>query len=110
MATDSRTTNPLPYSYKTAESPTALRCLFFHETFGILIRLFVSLQAKKQKKGIMRVGDNVLISPDVTHKSDWQIATVIEVEENPFVGTVISAKTEDGEIFFDKAYLFKPAS
>jgi len=47
------------------------------------------LQAKKQKKGIMRVGDNVLISPDVTHKSDWQIAS---------------------EIFFDKAYLFKPAS
>ena len=74
------------------------------------IRLFVSLQAKKQKKGIMRVGDNVLISPDVTHKSDWQIATVIEVEENPFVGTVISARTEDGEIFFDKAYLFKPAN
>ena len=56
-----------------------------------------------------RVGDTVLISPEVTHKSDWTSGTVIDVEANPFVGTVISAKTADGEIYFEKAYLFKPA-
>ena len=56
-----------------------------------------------------RLGDNVLISPEVTHKSDWTSGTVIDVEANPFVGTVISAKTADGEIYFEKAYLFKPA-
>ena len=56
-----------------------------------------------------KTGDNVLISPEVTHKSDWTEGTVIDVEQNPFVGTVISAKTATGEIYFDKAYQFKPA-
>ncbi len=55
----------------------------------------------------MKVGDNVLISPQVTHKSDWIEGTVIDVENNSFVGTVISAETMEGEIFFDKEYLFK---
>ena len=55
-----------------------------------------------------RLGDNVMISPEVTHKSDWTQGTVIDVEQNPFVGTVISAKTSNGEIYFDKAYQFKP--
>ena len=57
----------------------------------------------------MKTGDNVLISPEVTHKSDWTQGTVIEVETNPFVGTVISAETPSGEIYFDKEYQFKPA-
>ncbi|MBQ7735648.1 MAG: transcriptional regulator [Bacteroidales bacterium] len=57
----------------------------------------------------MKTGDNVLISPEVTHKSEWTPGTVIDVEQNPFVGTVISAKTPNGEIYFEKANLFKPA-
>ena len=57
----------------------------------------------------MKTGDNVLISPEVTHKDEWTQGTVIEVETNPFVGTVISAKTPSGEIYFDKEYQFKPA-
>ena len=56
-----------------------------------------------------RTGDNVLISPEVTHKSEWTQGIVIDVEQNPFVGTVISAKTPNGEIYFEKANLFKPA-
>jgi len=56
-----------------------------------------------------RTGDNVLISPEVTHKSEWTQGIVIDVEQNPFVGTVISAKTATGEIYFDKEYQFKPA-
>ena len=56
-----------------------------------------------------RLGDNVLISPEVTHKDGWTQGTVIEVEANPFVGTVISAKTADGDIYFEKENLFKPA-
>jgi len=58
---------------------------------------------------VMKTGDNVLISPEVTHKSEWTQGTVIEVEANPFVGTVISAETPSGEIYFDKEYQFKPA-
>ena len=54
-----------------------------------------------------RIGDKVLISPDVTHKSEWTSGRVIDVEANPFVGTVISAQTDNGEIFFDKEYNFK---
>jgi len=57
----------------------------------------------------MKTGDNVLISPEVTHKSDWTLGTVIDVEANPFVGTVISAETTSGEIYFDKEYQFKSA-
>ena len=56
-----------------------------------------------------RIGDNVLISPDVTHKSDWVSGRVIDVEANPFIGTVISAKTDNGEIYFEKECLFKSA-
>ena len=57
----------------------------------------------------MKTGDNVLISPEVTHKSGWTQGTVIDVEDNSFVGTVISAQTAEGEIFFDKAFRFKPS-
>jgi len=52
----------------------------------------------------MKTGDNVLISPEVTHKSDWTQGTVIDVEANPFVGTVISAETPSGEIYFAKLH------
>ncbi len=57
----------------------------------------------------MKTGDNVLISPEVTHKDEWTLGSVIEVEANPFVGTVIAAKTADGEIYFEKECLIKPA-
>jgi len=53
----------------------------------------------------MRTGDKVLISPDLTHAKDW---TQGEVENNPFVGIVISAKTADGNIFFGYKDLFEP--
>ena len=58
----------------------------------------------------MGLGDLVLISPDVTHKPDWVEGRIIEVEENPFVGTVISAETEDRDIFFGKDCYFRKAS
>lgn len=55
-----------------------------------------------------KVGDKVLISPDLTRLPDWVEGTVIEVENNTFVGVVISAETEDGDVFFGKEDLFKP--
>jgi hypothetical protein len=98
-------------------------CIFARErrakllTLGKMSKLFcprltAALSARNNKTTrIMeaRLGDNVLISPEVTHKSDWTQGTVIDVEANPFVGMVISAKTADGEIYFEKANLFKPA-
>lgn len=58
----------------------------------------------------MKTGDNVLISPDLTKLGDWVKATVIQIENNTFVGTVISAETENKNIFFGKEDLFKPSS
>ena len=55
----------------------------------------------------MKVGDNVMISPDVTHKDEWELGKVIEIENNPFVGIVIAVKTESGDIYFEKESLFK---
>lgn len=56
----------------------------------------------------MKTGDKVLISPDLTKLPNWISGTVIEVEDNPFVGIVISAETEDGDVFFGQEDLFKP--
>ena len=39
--------------------------------------------------------------------ADWVEGTIIDVEKNPFVGKVITAKTDNGVIFFEKEYLFK---
>lgn len=58
----------------------------------------------------MSTGSKVLISPDLTHLDDWTAGEVIEKENNPFVGTVISAKTEKGEIFFGCEDMFKNAN
>jgi len=58
----------------------------------------------------MKLGDLVLVSPDLTQFKDWVLAKIIDVENNPFQGVVISAQTEDGNIFFGKNILFKLAS
>lgn len=55
-----------------------------------------------------KIGNKVLISPDLTKLPDWVEGTVIEVENNTFVGIVISAETKDGDVFFGKEDLFKP--
>lgn len=57
----------------------------------------------------MKVGDKVLISPDLTLLGEWLPGTVIQVENNPFVGIVISAETADRNVFFGREDLFKPA-
>ena len=56
----------------------------------------------------MKVGDKILISPDLTLQKDWVSGTIIQVENNPFVGIVISAETEDRNVFFGREDLFKP--
>jgi len=59
---------------------------------------------------LMKLGDLVLISPDLTQLKEWVKARVIDVENNPFQGIVISAQTENGDIFFGKNILFKLAA
>jgi len=56
----------------------------------------------------MKVGDKVMISPDLTNLPDWTKGTVIEVDNNSFVGIVVSAETEDRNVFFGYEDLFRP--
>ncbi len=55
----------------------------------------------------MKLGDLVLISPDLTMLKEWRKGKIIDVENNPFNGIVLSAQTEDGNIFFGRSNLFK---
>lgn len=48
----------------------------------------------------------MLISPDLTLLKEWIAGTIIQVEDNPFVGIVISAETEDKNVFFGRAEMF----
>jgi len=54
-----------------------------------------------------KIGEKVLISPEVTHQIDWIEGTIIEVEDNPFVGIVLVVQTCDGDVFFERESLFK---
>ena len=53
-----------------------------------------------------KVGEMIGISPDLTFKDDWVVGKIIEVEDNQFVGTVISAELDNGEIFFGRSDFF----
>lgn len=55
-----------------------------------------------------KVGDRVLVSPQVTGEKEWIEASIIEVEQNPFVGIVITVETDDKNVFFEKEDMFKP--
>lgn len=67
-----------------------------------------------KKKEIMKtnttfkVGERVLVSPQVTGEPDWIEATITEIEKNPFVGIVINVETDNGILFFEKQDMFKP--
>ena len=56
----------------------------------------------------MKVGDKVMISPDLTNLPDWTKGTVIKVDNNSFVGIVVSAETADRNVFFGYEDLFRP--
>ena len=62
---------------------------------------------KKEVQSSFRVGEEVLISPQVTNEKEWIKGIVTEIEDTPFVGFVISVKTKELGMFFDKEYLFK---
>ncbi len=58
-------------------------------------------------KTIFKKGDTVLISPEVTHQIDWIEGTIIEIENNPYVGIVLFVQTKDGDVFFERECLFR---
>ena len=56
---------------------------------------------------IFKKGDTVLISPEVTHQIDWIEGTIIEIEDNPYVGIILFVQTKDGDVFFERECLFR---
>lgn len=56
---------------------------------------------------MVHVDDKVMISPDLTGLDKWLSAVVVEVEDNKFNGVVISAKAENGQIYFGQEKFFK---
>ena len=55
----------------------------------------------------VEIGDNILISPDLTGQRNWTEGIVIEVKNNTFNGVVIAAETKDKNVFFGQKDLFK---
>ncbi|SZD73893.1 Uncharacterised protein [Candidatus Ornithobacterium hominis] len=56
---------------------------------------------------IFQVDDRVLVAPQVTGEKEIE-AKITEIEDNPFIGTVINVITPEGIIFFEKPDMFKP--
>lgn len=59
-----------------------------------------------KSKWLMVIGQRVNISPYLTHLSDWITGEIIEVENNPYRGTVIAAKDALGRIFWGEEDYF----
>lgn len=57
---------------------------------------------------IMKTGEKVKISPNLSGLDKWIEGSVIEVENNKFNGIVIASKTKDGRIFFGQERYFQP--
>lgn len=55
----------------------------------------------------MAVNDYVMVSPHVSHYKDWAKGQIIEVENNPFRGTVLVVRMENGDIVWDIESCFK---
>lgn len=55
----------------------------------------------------MAVNDYVMVSPQVSHYPNWEKGQIIEVENNPFRGTVLVVRMANGDIFWDVESCFK---
>ena len=56
----------------------------------------------------MKEGDIAKISPIITGEQDWIEGEIIDIENNPFIGVVISIKDKLGRIFFEREEYFLP--
>lgn len=56
----------------------------------------------------MKVGDKAKASPQLTGETEWVEGKVIDIEQNPFRGTVISIEDGLGRIYWGEAQYFQP--
>jgi hypothetical protein len=57
----------------------------------------------------MEKGSNAKASPMLTGEEEWIEGEIIDVEQNPFMGIIISIKDKLGRIFFGEEKFFLPA-
>ena len=77
------------------------------ENLGAKVAIFPKMIIFAAKSEVMKIGQMVNISPYLTHLNDWIMGEVIEVEQNPYRGTVIAAKDNLGRIFWGEIDYFK---
>lgn len=54
----------------------------------------------------MKKGDKAKVSPKLTGENEWIEGEVIDIEQNPFIGIVVSIKDKLGRIFFGEEKYF----
>ncbi|QZO96826.1 hypothetical protein K6T43_12570 (plasmid) [Riemerella anatipestifer] len=54
----------------------------------------------EKKDNTFKIGDLVMVSPDLTLLNDWIVGKVIKIRNNPFVGIEIAIEDDKGRIFF----------
>jgi len=57
----------------------------------------------------MEKGDKAKVSPRLTGEDEWIEGEIIDVEQNPFRGIVLSIKDKLGRIFWGEENYFLPA-
>ena len=63
---------------------------------------------KENTKETFKVGDIVEVSPNLTLLKEWIKGKIIKIQQNPFIGTEIAIKDDQGRIFFEEKEFFKP--
>lgn len=63
--------------------------------------------ATLDNKVVMAMNDYVMVSPQVSHYPDWTRGQIIEIEDNPWRGTVIVVRMDNGDVFWDVEDYFK---
>lgn len=58
----------------------------------------------------MKKGDKAKIDPKITGLKSWVEGIIIKIRQNPFIGTEIAVKCDNGVIYFDHEKYFKKLS
>lgn len=58
----------------------------------------------------MSMNEWVLVSPDITGADEWTKGKIIDIEDNPFNGIVITVEFPDGVILWEREKYFKKIS
>ena len=66
------------------------------------------MQRTIKNSSIMKLGEKAKVSPQLTGEPDWVEGEVIDIEQNPFKGIVISIKDRLGRIFWGEEQYFQP--